>query len=211
MAAHAKGFAKIGYERASEPAQRCALGEAARGLLDPHASPADFLDRLMGAGHLADAVRFLAQALPAREAVWWSCLAARLAQRDADAQATGAQVQAAQRAAESWVFQPSEDNRRLAHASAQATDFQSPASWAAMAAFWSGGSMAPPSAPAVPVPAGLVGQAVSAAVILAAVQHRPEQAPVRLAELLEDGLDIARGGNGRRRAAPERDQAGASP
>jgi hypothetical protein len=210
MAAHVKGFAKIGYERASEPAQRCALGEAARSLLDPRASPADFLDRLMESGHLADAVRFLAQALPAREAVWWSCLAARLAQRDADAQVTG-EVQAAQRAAESWVFQPSEDNRRRAHASAEATDYQSPASWAAMAAFWSGGSMAPPSAPAVPVPAGLVGQAVCAAVILAAVQHRPEQAPARLAELLEDGLDIARGGNGRRRAGPERAQAGASP
>lgn len=195
---------KIAHARALEPARQCRLSQPARLLLDDGMTPAAYLDALIAGGHQRDAVLFLAQALPAREAVWWGCVCAR-ASLTGDAPPP---VAAAQDAAQDWVYQPTDANRRRAFECAQATDFQWPSSWAAVAAFWSGGSMAPPGAPAVPPAPNLAGDAVSAAVILSAVWHRPELAPARLATFIDSGIDIARGGNGRIRnpepaASPE--------
>src|SRR5262249_60276058 len=72
-------------------------------------------------------------------------------------------------AAEAWVYKPTEENRRAAMSKAQATQFDTPCAWAAVAAFWSGGSMAPPDVPVVPPPPFLIGRAVSGAVMRAAV------------------------------------------
>jgi hypothetical protein len=78
---------------------------------------------------------------------------------------------------------------------AQETGYQSPASWAAIAAFWSGGSMAPPEAPAVAPPQHLIGRAVWGAVMIAT--GTPPETEKRQRQLLNQGVDIARGGNGR--------------
>ncbi|MBP2293219.1 DUF6931 family protein [Azospirillum rugosum] len=184
---------KIRHRHAREVADLCTLDDAARLLLAPELSPADYLAALIGAGQRADAVRVLAHALPPREAVWWACVCIK-ATLPSDAPEP---VLSALEAARAWVFQPSDANRRAAYASAQATDFQHAASWAAVGAFWSGGSMAPAGAPDVPVPDGLAGKAVAAAVILAAVNRQPERGDQRLAAFLDSGLDIAAGGNGR--------------
>ncbi|MBL8834635.1 MAG: hypothetical protein JNL66_00245 [Alphaproteobacteria bacterium] len=140
-----------------------------------------------------DAVRVLAVSLMPREAVWWAALAAHAAMAvmrkpgDADALA----------AAEAWVYKPTEENRRAAMAKAQSTQFDSAGAWAAVAAFWSGGSMAPPNAPVVPPPPFLIARAVIGAVTLAAVAGPPDKIPGRYAQLVAQGIDIAAGGNGR--------------
>ncbi|WP_207480976.1 DUF6931 family protein [Arenibaculum pallidiluteum] len=197
MPAPAEDLRKAAHAGAVQAAALCDLGSEARALLETHASSAEFLHALKARGLVRDAVQFLAQVLPMREGVWWACVCARAAlPEDAPAQ-----DRAALEAAQAWVYQPVESNRRAGLERAQATDFRSPASWAAMAAFWSGGSMAPPGLPAVEPRAGLAGMAIASAVILAAVARAPERAEERLALFLESGLDIARGGNGKLRAA----------
>jgi hypothetical protein len=145
-----------------------------------------------------DAARLAAHALPKREAVWWACMCARAVPlptlTEADATAIAA--------AEAWVRKPGEEAlRRAAMEAAQKTGFRTPEAWAAVGAFWSGGSMAPEGQPAVPPPDHLTGVAVSGAVVLAAVRLRPDRAQARLARFLDAARDIAAGGAGR--MAPE--------
>jgi len=186
---------KLTVRQAGEAAERAALSDAARALLEPQASPQTYLAALTRAGLHADAVRFLAQALPPREAVWWACVCTRTTRSPdrSDHPDNGA----AQQAAESWVYEPTEKNRRLAMDCASRTDFQSPSAWSAVAAFWSGGSLAPPDLPDVPPAPHLCGTAVAGAVILAAVRQDPERAPERFDRFLRQGLNIAAGGNGK--------------
>lgn len=186
-------FKKISAVTAAEVCRDIQLEPAALERLTPAATPADFLQALTQQGLHAEAVKFLARALPKREAAWWACLCARHA---LDGSPLPALLKALE-AAERWVYEPTEDHRRAAHAAAQETDFSHPASWAAMAAFWSGGSMAPPNVPAVPAADHLTGKATAGAVILAAVQTEPEKAQEKFLLFLRQGVDIACGGNGR--------------
>lgn len=159
----------------------------------PGASPAQFLSDLLAAKNLTQAVQFLAFALPAREAVWWACQCARAELREPIPQP----LQDALAAAESWVRKPTEEHRRAAMSLAQATDLKSPAAWAAVAAFWSGGSLAPENSPEVPAPPHLLGSAVAGAVMLAAVKTEPQLADQKRARFLASAVDIANGGTGR--------------
>src|SRR5262249_707152 len=100
-------------------------------------------------------------------------------------------------AAETWVRKPTDEHRRAAMASAQAANFESPAAWAAVAAFWSSGSMAPPDLPGGPPAPHLLGLAVLGAVTLAAVLSTPERADEKRERYLAAAVNIANGGNGR--------------
>jgi hypothetical protein len=160
---------------------------------DEGVSPAEFLNRLLAAKNLSEAVQFFAFALPPREAVWWACQCSREELREPMPKP----LQDAVEAAETWVRKPTEQHRRAAMSCAQATDFRSPAAWAAAAAFWSGGSLAPENSPEVPAPAHLRGCAVAGAVMLAAVKSEPAMADQRRERYLASAIDIANGGNGR--------------
>lgn len=147
---------------------------------------------LAEAGMVNDAARLVAHALPKREAVWWACMCARATETappPADAEALVA--------AETWVRKPEEANRRQAMAKAEAAGFRTPESWAAIGAFWSGGSMAPAGQPVVPPGDHLTGLAVAGAVALAAVRKHPERAEATLRAFLASAFDIAAGGAGR--------------
>ena len=181
---------------AAEVAQSVTLTPQAVALLKPQASVADFLSALMAAELMTDAVAVMSRALPKREAVWWACLAARTM---VDAQTPPAVV-AAIEAAEAWVYRPSDETRRAAMDRAQATKFDHPGVWAAVGAFWSGGSMAPPNLPSVPPAEHLTGVAVAGAVNLSAVMREPQYAKDKLEAFLGQAVDIANGGNGRQRA-----------
>jgi len=153
---------------------------------------ASALMRIVQAGMMADAARFIAHALPKREAVWWACMCARATAPEPpppDAEALAA--------AEAWVRKPAEELRRAAMAKAEAAGFRSPEAWAAVGAFWSGGSMAPAGQPVVPPADHLTGVAVAGAVSLAAVRREPEKAEATLRRFVDGGLDIAAGGSGR--------------
>lgn len=177
---------------------RLELEPPALAMLAGLATAAEGIIKLESAGLRNEAARLAAHALPKREAVWWGCMCARavpdpaLLPVDADALL----------AAEAWVRKPGEETlRRAAMEAAQRTAFRSPEAWAAVGAFWSGGSMAPAGQPVVPPPDHLTGVAVSGGVVLAAVRLRPERAQDRLARFLAAARDIAAGGAGR--IAPE--------
>lgn len=197
MADAAAPFTKLTDTPLADVAQLGELGEDARGLLPGATAPEGFVDSLIQAGLFDDAERYLANAMRPREGVWWACLAAR-AFAEFGGQLSPAD-QAALAAAEAWVFKPDEDNRRAAHERAMATQFSNPAAWAAMAAFWSGGSMAPPNLPAVPPPPNAFGRAVWGAVAIAVGMNAksPADLEARHRRFLAEGFDIARGGNGR--------------
>ena len=154
--------------------------------------------RLEAAGRLIEACRVVAHALPKREAVWWACMCARGAPPDA---ARKPEDLAALCAAEAWVRRPEEALRRTALGAAEAAKFRSTEAWAAVGAFWSGGSMAPEGQPAVPPPEHLTGVAVSGAVVLAAVRAEVNTHAKRLGRFLASARDIGLGGAGR--VAPE--------
>lgn len=173
---------------------RLELNDAAMAALDGSPTAAAALLRLEEAGLCNDAARLAAHALPKREAVWWACMCARavpdpkLPPEDLEALAS----------AEAWVRKPGDDAvRRAAWAAAQKTPFSSPEAWAAVAAFWSGGSMAPEGQPAVPPADHLTGVAVGGSVVLSAVRSHPERAESRLKKFLASARDIAEGGAGR--------------
>jgi hypothetical protein len=185
-------FNKISARKAADI---CALAAAAgRTLPDAgDASPAEYLKTLVASPALDEAVQFMAFALPKREAVWWACLCARTQVYDG----APAAALAALTAAEAWVYRPTEENRRAAMERAQATQFDSALIWPAVAAFWSGGSLAPANLPAVPPAPHLLGIAVSGAVTLAAVQTEPALADQKRKRYIEIAIDIANGGSGR--------------
>jgi hypothetical protein len=175
----------------------CQLAASGGHQLSPadDASPAQFLEQLVGEKRLDEAIKFVAFALPAREAVWWACFCARMELQEQEP--APEPVLAALHAAELWVRKPTDEHRRAAMVCAQKAKFESPAAWAAVAAFWSSGSMAPPELPAVPAAAHLLGVAVLGSVTLAAVLTEPERADERRERYIAAAVNIANGGNGR--------------
>jgi hypothetical protein len=164
------------------------LGDEARALLKPDTkSPRAFFSLLLENGLHADAVRYLAHALPRREAVWWAWACAR--------KSAGAEppppIKAALDATEQWIVQPTEENRRKAFQVGEAADFGTAAGCAALGAFMSGGSMAPADAPVVPPGEFICAKAVSGGVTLAVVGKEPERAAEKFKEYLQLGLEVA--------------------
>lgn len=190
---------KVTAPTAGEVAGGLDLSEEAMALLgDGTASPAAYLAALMAGEHLGDAIAFLAQALPKREGAWWAAQCVR----SLDLGEETALARRVVRAAEAWVVEPREPARYAAMDLAEALGFDHPASWAAMAAFWSGDSLLPPDmAPVKPEPT-LSCRAVAAAVIMSAAEGPGETFGARQCAMLEKGIDIANGGTGRDGSAP---------
>ena len=173
---------------------RLELGQPATSAVTGVGTAAEAIERLEAQGLRAEAVRLVAHALPKREAVWWACMCAG-AVPDSGLSAADA---AARTAAEAWVRQPADERlRRAAWDAAQKTAFASPEAWAAVAAFWSGGSMAPEGQPVVPPADHLTGVAVDGAVALAAARGHAQRSEARFERFLAAARDIARGGAGR--------------
>lgn len=182
---------KLSAETTAAICARCPFGDEAKklleeGRLDPEATPGAFFDALIAGEAWLDAVRFLAHALPRPEAVGWACTCVReVAPPGEDLPGT--------RAAEAWLREPSDENRRAAMAVAENLEFAGPDAWTAVAAFWADGSMTPPDAPAVPPGEELTGHAAAGAVMLAAVQSEPEKATEKQRRFLALGVEIANG------------------
>jgi hypothetical protein len=149
---------------------------------------------LEGKALLAEALRLVAHALPKREAVWWACMCAAHTESTEVSQID----RAARDAAEQWVRRPSEASRRAAMSSAKAAAFATPEAWAAVGAFWSGGSIAEAeNKPAVVPSPHLTGSAVAGSLALASVRGDPARRIERIRRFLESAHDIAIGGSGR--------------
>jgi hypothetical protein len=183
------GLAHVAAETADEVCARFALEAEANALPRAEMSPRHFLSRLIEERQFVDAARFLAHALPKREAVWWACLCARKVAGPDSPAAHAAAIEGA----ELWATDPTEANRRAAMPLAETTGMGTPAGCAAAAAFWSGGSLATPELPAVPPPDHLTAHGVASAVMLAAVNNEPEKAHEKFRAFFELGLGVAEG------------------
>ena len=156
-------------------------------------SALEALTGLEESGLLAAAARLVAHALPAREAVWWACVCA-----DHTAPADLPEPdRAARAAAERWVRQPGEVSRRAAMEAAQAAGLLTPEAWVGVAAFWSGGSIAPEGQPVLAPAPHLCGTAAAGSVLLASVRRDAGRQPVRLRRFLASAREIAGGQHGR--------------
>ncbi|MPY22321.1 Twin-arginine translocation pathway signal [Shewanella psychropiezotolerans] len=138
----------------------------------------------------AEAVMYLAHALPLRETIWWAycCAHSRDDWNEAEANAI--------RAAKAWVHIPDEASRRFAEAMANKSGLESGAGWAAQAAFWSGGSITQPDDPIVPPPPYLYAQAAAGCISLTAILPDGSKAKKRYRQFIDIALHIAKGGNG---------------
>jgi hypothetical protein len=172
-------------------AEICALaelGEKAKALLGPEVLPQSYVELLIRDGQLEDAVRFLAHALPKREAVWWAWFCAR----KACGPDPPPDIRTSLSATEKWIVQPNDENRRGAMKAAEQATFGTPAGCAGLGAFFSGGSLGPPDTPPNPPGEFMTAKAVAGAVMLAAVSTEPEKAPEKYQAYLAQAVEVTR-------------------
>src|SRR5215472_4855496 len=150
-------------------------GEEAMALLREEQTPKDYLGLLTQKKLFPDAVRFLAHALPKREAVWWAWVCARRADPD-----PAPAAKAVLAATEAWT----------AHAAATDAGLGTPAGCAGLAAFFSGSSLGPTHIQSIPPGEYLYAKAVSGARTFAAVASEPEKGPEKFNNSIAQGLEI---------------------
>ena len=176
---------------AADVCRHVQLGAEAQKLLSDGLLPRPFLDQLIERGHHADATRFMAHALPRREAVWWACQCVR----QADGPTPPARATAVLEAAEAWVADPTDEARRSAYRAAEAGEFDNAPGLIGLAVFFSGGSLTPPGQTVVPPAEHLLGDMVANAVTVAVMKIGPEKAPQTYRRFFALGLDVANGKN----------------
>jgi uncharacterized protein DUF6931 len=145
-----------------------------------------FLRSLVHKEAWAPAVSYCAYLLPRREAVWWGCQSLRRIQPVASAEDTRALD-----AAEAWVREPENDRRFAALAVGSESNYRAPATWMALAAGWSGGSVVPPemgNAPAAPHQAA---RAIRAGLMIAMAKVPNSEMGKVLKPCLEEGMSLA--------------------
>lgn len=172
----------------ARPAAVCAkldVEDTTRDLLKTDPAPAQFLSQLIQQEKFADAIRYLAHALPKADAVAWACACVPLGRT------LSVSALAAVRAAETWTQDPNEANCRAAERAAEGSDDKA-AEFAANAAFWCGESIAPADLPLVPPPPDLAAIGVFAALTLAATSAPPAEITDRYRKFLSHGILIAR-------------------
>lgn len=179
-------LAKIEAKLAAEVCQRYEPGKEAAKLLEPGMTPQGFLERLRDNELHEDALAFLAYALPKREAIWWGLECVRAL---TPAQAP-APIAAALAAVQAWVDQPGEEQRRAAMPAAEAATFGTPAGCAALAVFFSGGSLAPPDCPKVPPDEKLTARTIAAAVVLGILTAEPDKADEHSKVFVAHGIEV---------------------
>ncbi len=164
------------------------MTEPAVALMEPQMHPLDYVALLMEKKLYPDAVRFLAHALPKREAVWWAWMCARRVVGENPPP----KIKAALAATEKWIAQPNDENRRAAMDAAEKADIGTPAGCAGLGAFFSGDSLAPAGQPPVPPGEYLTAKAVSGAVLFAALGGEPEEAPEKFQSFVAQAVEVSK-------------------
>jgi hypothetical protein len=147
-----------------------------------------FLQSLVGKELWSQGVSFCTYLLPRRQAVWWGCQSLRRMQP----QRTPPEA-AALATAESWVREPEEHLRREALDRGTQGDAGWPATWMALAAGWSGGSIAAPEFGIVPSAPYQTARAVRAGLLIAMGDIPNPETPKVLQPCIESAIDLAVG------------------
>ena len=183
---------KITFQKAAEVCQRYEPEEEAASCLRDGITPAEYLESLTEHGLWSEAIKFLTQAFPKRDAIAWTSQCLR---SDSKAELSAASL-AALEVVDVWLANPSEDHRRAAQVAAEKVGAATPAGCLAFGVFFSGGSLGPKTLEhPIPPAEDLTGKALAGALMLAAVVTDPENAPVRLQSFVEQGLQAARSPN----------------
>jgi len=180
---------KITFQNAADVWKRYDPEEEAIGCQREGMNPETYLEALAAAELWSEAVKFLTQALPKREAIAWAyqCV------RSVAGPELSLPTQATLQAVEEWLADSTDARRRAAHSAAKTVGFDTPAGCVALGVFFSGGSLGPPSLDHAIAPSNdLTGKALAGALLIAAVITEPENAPMKLQSFLEQGLQFAR-------------------
>lgn len=138
-----------------------------------------------------DMLRLLGVALPPRERVWWSCLAARDYIGEAPDNNTPALV-----ASEEWVFRPTPENREKAGETIDLAEPDDETVNCAMGVLYSEGTLGTGDLANIPSPPGAA-ETVAFAMNVVAMDNHEGDFDAYLQLLIDRGVDIARGGNGK--------------
>lgn len=179
-------------ELATQITQKANFSESAQSLLKDDMTSTAYLDLLISLAMYHDAAKLLAFGLPKREAIWWAyvCVASLQISK------TDALIQELLSKAKTWVFEPTEPNRRAMEIYGEKCGFKTPASWLAMAIFWSEGSIGDASGPFIAPPDHLTATAVAGCIMLTAALIDPLQVENQFKHYLAQGINIANNGNG---------------
>lgn len=121
-----------------------------------------FVRRLLNSPTPEEAITFMAQLFTRRVAVWWGHECLRYLERYLEPQDLDMMALCAE-----WVACPDEPHRQQLVRAVESSATRSPGVWLAMAAGWSGGSLAPPDSPVVVPPRFLTGRGVNASILSA--------------------------------------------
>jgi hypothetical protein len=163
------------------------VGDGARRLLTPELNAKDFVELLIQNKQYIEAIRFLAFALPIRTAIVWANTCARYFSRAAPSD----KADAASDAVDKWLAEPTDENRRATIDAAKVVEFGTPAGSAALAVFFSGGSISSPEAPVMDPMPDMAPNAVAESIMLAAILNEPEKAEAKYQTFLAEGLKLA--------------------
>jgi hypothetical protein len=134
-------------------------------------------------------LRLLSIVLPPREAVWWSCIAARDIIGQGEQNSTHCL-----RAAEAWVFKPTPENREAARVSLDNVYIDDDTALCATAAVYAPGDMGPGDMANYSAPAGAVSSCAFGINMISLGAAEDFDGHLQL--LIDRALDIGRGGNG---------------
>lgn len=158
----------------------------------PVAALADeVLTELDKKGEMLEILQLLAVILPARERIWWACLAARdyigpKSDKDPPSLAIS----------EEWVFKPTEENRQRARDAIDEAYIDDDTVHIAMSVVYADGSLGPGELSNYPAPAGAA-ENFSFAMNVVALDKQSDRFEEYGQMLIDRAIDIARGGNGR--------------
>jgi hypothetical protein len=161
--------------------------------------PEAYLSLLSEKEAWVDILRLLAIALPPREAVWWACIAAH---DIGDPENPTPCV----KAAEAWVFDPTDENREAIRQSLENIYVDDDIDLVATAAMYAPGNMGSGEMAEYPAPAGAVSSCVFGMNMLSL--SRADEFDSHLQLLIDRALNIARGGNGQIEADDVENKAG---
>jgi TPR repeat protein len=160
------------------------LSEEGKKALSPDLMPEQFAEMLFRMKRHSDAVQLIAHYLPKRQAVFWAMTCARQATPEPTPES-----EAALKAAEQWIAEPTEETRKAALKAADAADAGTPAGCVALAAFYSDGLPRTEDPKANARAWFLTAKLVGSAVLLAATAD-PEQLMPRFEVFITKGLEI---------------------
>ncbi|WP_375175995.1 hypothetical protein [Pseudooceanicola sp.] len=134
-----------------------------------------------------DLLRLLSVALPPREVVWWACIAAR--------DVVGEDATPSIKASEAWVFGPNEKNREAIQMALDVADMDDDTALVATAALYAPGNLGTGDMAQYQAPPAAVASCAFGMNMIAVSEA--EDPLLHMQWVIDRGVDIARGGNGK--------------